>query len=223
MKHLTILLTILFALPLQTFAQRPASRIRYGATLPAVCNELAGDVFFRTVTTIGIHACTAANTWTFSSGGLTSTTGVNDRIAVYTSASNIEGDADLTFNTTTNLLSVTSGNIAVGTTPALSGAVRISNGTSISARNNGNSGDLEMITINASDQINIGGVTASTRVILSPGTQDIQWAKALVALGGGAAPTLGTIGGSGPATAAQNTWLRLLDSTGAASWIPVWK
>lgn len=52
---------------------------------------------------------------------------------------------------------------------------------------------------------------------------DIQWNKALVALGGGAAPTVGTIGGSGPATAAQNSWLRVLDSTGAAAWIPVWK
>lgn len=46
---------------------------------------------------------------------------------------------------------------------------------------------------------------------------------ALVALGGGATPTLGTIGGSGPATAAQNTWLKMLDSTGAAFWVPAWK
>lgn len=50
-----------------------------------------------------------------------------------------------------------------------------------------------------------------------------QTMTALVALGGGAAPTLGTIGGSGPATAAQNTWLRMVDSTGAAFWVPVWK
>lgn len=58
---------------------------------------------------------------------------------------------------------------------------------------------------------------------LDPASGDIQWGKALVALGGGAAPTLGTIGGSGPATAAQNTWLRLLDSAGNACWVPVWK
>lgn len=58
---------------------------------------------------------------------------------------------------------------------------------------------------------------------LTIGTGDIQWGKALVALGGGAAPTFGTIGGTGPATAAQNTWLRALDSTGATIWIPVWK
>ncbi len=52
---------------------------------------------------------------------------------------------------------------------------------------------------------------------------DLKWGKALVALGGGAAPTLGTIGGSGPASAGQNSWLRVLDSTGAAFWVPVWK
>jgi hypothetical protein len=58
---------------------------------------------------------------------------------------------------------------------------------------------------------------------LDTGTGDIRIQKALVALGGGAAPTLGTIGGSGPTVAGQNSWLRLLDSTGAAFWVPAWK
>jgi hypothetical protein len=52
---------------------------------------------------------------------------------------------------------------------------------------------------------------------------DVKFGTALVALGGGSAPTLGTIGGAGPATAAQNSWLKVLDSTGAACWLPVWK
>lgn len=58
---------------------------------------------------------------------------------------------------------------------------------------------------------------------LSAGTSDIQWGKANVALGGGAAPTVGTIGGSGPAAAAQRNWLRFLESDGTASFIPVWR
>jgi hypothetical protein len=53
--------------------------------------------------------------------------------------------------------------------------------------------------------------------------EEIQWGKALIALGGGAAPTLGTIGGSGPATAGQNSWMRVLDNGGNAFWVPVWK
>jgi hypothetical protein len=52
---------------------------------------------------------------------------------------------------------------------------------------------------------------------------EIQIKKPLVSLGGGAAPTMGTIGGSGPASAAQNAWVRFLDSAGAVFWIPAWK
>lgn len=43
-----------------------------------------------------------------------------------------------------------------------------------------------------------------------------------VALGGGAAPTLGTIGGSGPATAAQNQWLEITIN-GTRNWVPCWQ
>jgi len=52
---------------------------------------------------------------------------------------------------------------------------------------------------------------------------DVRWGAPLVALGGGAAPTFGTIGGSGPATGAQNSWMRIIDSTGATFWVPAWK
>ena len=58
---------------------------------------------------------------------------------------------------------------------------------------------------------------------LTSGSGDIQWGPGLIALGGGATPVLGTIGGAGPATAAQNTWMRILDSTGATFWVPTWK
>lgn len=43
-----------------------------------------------------------------------------------------------------------------------------------------------------------------------------------IAMGGGAAATLGTIGGSGPAAAAQNQWLRV-NVNGTANYIPVWQ
>ena len=42
-----------------------------------------------------------------------------------------------------------------------------------------------------------------------------------IALGGGAAATLGTIGGAGPTVAAQVQWLEI-DIGGVAHWIPVW-
>ena len=42
-----------------------------------------------------------------------------------------------------------------------------------------------------------------------------------IALGGGAAATLGTIGGSGPTAAAQAQWLQI-QINGVTHWIPVW-
>lgn len=81
-------------------------------------------------------------------------------------------------------------------------------------------------------QISAQGETNVTLKLLSKGTGnihlepasgDVRWGKALVALGGGAAPTFGTIGGSGPATAAQNSWMRVQDSAGNAFWVPAWK
>lgn len=47
------------------------------------------------------------------------------------------------------------------------------------------------------------------------------WAQAAIALGGGAAATLGTIGGSGPTTAAQSGWMKVV-LNGATRYIPVW-
>jgi hypothetical protein len=69
----------------------------------------------------------------------------------------------------------------------------------------------------------LGLVAAGTERLRIRDDGDIQWGVALVALGGGAAPTLGTIGGSGPGTAAQNSWMRVRDNGGNAFWVPVWK
>lgn len=45
----------------------------------------------------------------------------------------------------------------------------------------------------------------------------------VVANGGGAAPTLGTIGGSGPAAAAQAGWARMVDDNGVPFFVPAWR
>ena len=69
---------------------------------------------------------------------------------------------------------------------------------------------------NAGHITTYGGLTLATNTALQMGIPN-------VALGGGATPTFGTIGGTGPATAAQNSWIKLYDSTGAAVWVPAWK
>jgi hypothetical protein len=80
------------------------------------------------------------------------------------------------------------------TTGANTGDIIISRGSSIQAVNVAGSG---LVTL-------IGAVPNSDNVALSPQGRDVRYGVPLVALGGGATPTLGTIGGSGPATAGQN-------------------
>jgi len=86
-----------------------------------------------------------------------------------------------------------------------------------------NAGQVRGVDSGGSTTYALIGIGSSNQVVLGSTSTDIQWGVALVALGGGAAPTFGTIGGSGPATAAQNTWMRVIDSSGAAFWVPVWK
>lgn len=84
-------------------------------------------------------------------------------------------------------------------------------------------GATNRVVITGSNAGNPSVDTSGGALKLGGTASDIQWGKALVALGGGAAPTLGTIGGTGPASAAQNSWMRVLDSAGVAFWVPAWK
>ncbi len=109
--------------------------------------------------------------------------------------------------------------VALGANPASTGSVRLPNGGVVQARNAANDANVAVLSVDASNIVTLGDNSFATKL---KGTT-VQWGPALIAMGGGAAPTVGTIGGSGPATAAQNTWLKALDSTGAAIYIPVWK
>jgi hypothetical protein len=65
------------------------------------------------------------------------------------------------------------------------------------------------------------GPTGATTISIGRTGQLINFVAALVALGGGASATLGTIGGSGPATAGQNAWWAV-QNAGVAGWVPIW-
>ena len=69
----------------------------------------------------------------------------------------------------------------------------------------------------------IVGLTSADRVSIDQSGGGVQFGLAVIAMGGGAAPTVGTIGGSGPATAGQNAWKKEFDSTGTAYYIPIWR
>ena len=68
------------------------------------------------------------------------------------------------------------------------------------------------------------GVDTDVDLIVAPqGAGALGVYYAAIANGGGAAPTFGTIGGSGPGTAAQAGWLKIkAGSTGKTYFVPVW-
>jgi hypothetical protein len=69
-----------------------------------------------------------------------------------------------------------------------------------------------------------GGADTDISISLQPqGAGVIDFAYASNALGGGAAPTFGTIGGTGPTTAAQQDWLKITFNGTNTRWIPLWK
>lgn len=86
-----------------------------------------------------------------------------------------------------------------------------------------NQGFLRQLNSRGDGFVRLPYVDAADRIRLGDGGPDILWGKALVPLGGGPVPIFGTTGGNGPQAAAQNSWMRVIDSTGAAFWIPVWK
>mgnify|MGYP001599399497 CR=1 FL=1 len=155
----------------------------------------------------------------FSSGTVTTATGT----AVSGSATILQFSGGSTATTwlentsTTERMRLTDGGIlALGTTVTTGAAA----GNLQLARS---ATGYRMVNNAGTNSVALIGLTTADAVILADGGGDIRWGNALVALGGGSAPTLGTIGGSGPATAAQNTWMRVIDSAGAAFWVPAWK
>ena len=105
---------------------------------------------------------------------------------------------------------------------SLSGSGSVTTGCGLNIGGNVNQGDnrigLRIISnptggsgINAALWITAGSSRFDGRVDINNG----------IALGGGASATLGTIGGSGPTSAAQAQWVEI-DVNGTPHWIPAW-
>jgi len=84
------------------------------------------------------------------------------------------------------------------------------------------SGSTSGIYSTAADTVDFASAGSNSLRITSAGLVDFRTAAASVALGGGAAPTFGTIGGSGPATAGQWGWVKVLVG-GTATYLPGWR
>lgn len=129
-----------------------------------------------------------------------------------TQAGNITVDAamGLVAAWTVNAPSITIGTGSVTTSAALNvggnpGSATNRAGVRIISNPSGGAG------VNAALWVTTGSSRFDGRVDINNG----------IALGGGAAATLGTIGGSGPTAAAQAQWLEV-DINGVAHWVAVW-
>lgn len=95
--------------------------------------------------------------------------------------------------------------------------------TASAANTSGNGGGLTITSGAGANAGNGGDISLVTGAGAGAGTHGrVNFDQDNVALGGGAAPTLGTIGGSGPATAGQNMWLAV-KIAGTLSFLPVWR
>ncbi len=123
------------------------------------------------------------------------------------------------------------------TTTTITVSQRFANDVYLVGRNQANSADISMWKINTSNllqtptEMRVVTIAPTATNTSNCGTAALLWAGVYttilevnngVAMGGGAAPTLGTIGGSGPASAGQNSWLKV--KIGATdSFIPIWR
>jgi hypothetical protein len=95
----------------------------------------------------------------------------------------------------------------------------------------GNTGLGDIVLRNGSDVRSVNGIGDSTitmvalnssnQVVLAGEGHDIRWGRPALATGGGTGAVLGTLG-SGPTTAAQAAWLRVVTSAGSVVYLPVW-
>ena len=64
---------------------------------------------------------------------------------------------------------ITTGNISLGTTPAITGQIRIPNNTNLTARNVTNNGDYNLISLTSADTVRVGDSTSSAITLSSGG------------------------------------------------------
>jgi hypothetical protein len=131
-----------------------------------------------------------------------------------------------------NAVAITGGNITGLTSLTVTGSTVLDNaGIALRVARSGGGDKLRFSGLVAGSGASIDVTDAAegayrpfevqaSSIVLTPVGGDIRFNRPLIALGGGAAATLGTIGGAGPTTAAQHAWMRFLDDAGNAKWVP---
>lgn len=171
-----VLFSVLFALPLPAqITTNTAFRIVFGASLPALCTANTGQVYFLTTTDL-MYLCTATNTWTAlaATGGAGSFTSVTDSgltatRVVFSGTGGLLSDIT-GFTFAAGLLRVPTA-IAVGATPATTGAIRLTTDTYINSTRADGTTQVQMIGVDsAGNTIRVGNTGATNLGFNTAGT-----------------------------------------------------
>jgi hypothetical protein len=126
-----------------------------------------GDAAGDAIAVVGTATFTPLATFT---GGLTSTGALTANGAV-TLGDNASDVITVTGTATFAALATFTTGIATGATPAAAGAIRLSNATAINARNAANSADLNVVTVDGSDNLLFGQTGSSAGTFFYGTTQ----------------------------------------------------
>lgn len=102
------------------------------------------------------------------SGTTLNATGVagSDTQVQFNDGGALAGEAGMTYAKATDVLSL-AGAAAIGTNPASAGAVRLANTGTVKARNAANAADVQVLAVNASDQIELAAASGALVSLLS--------------------------------------------------------
>lgn len=129
-----------------------------------------------------------------------------DTYVLYRDGSVVNAESDLAFNKTTNVLTA-AGGLAVGTSGFLSipganpaasaGGLRLGIGVFVRCRNNANSADLDILSVNSSDQMVLGATTGVTAWFITSVTTGTIRSATINLTNTGGSNTRGTINDNG--------------------------
>lgn len=185
------------------FADGTAPTITAASNMAAIYSDDVGG----TTKMFSVHEDGVAGQLAQLAGNLTS-----GRVALVTTNGQLTDDANITYDATANRLMFDV--LFLGHTTTWGG------GTNFISFADGTAPTTPATNTAAIYGDDVGGTVMLFAIDEASGITRLNHVNR--ALGGGAAATLGTIGGSGPATAAQDSWMEY-SVGGTTYWIPVWR
>lgn len=201
--------------PAFTFRSAANSGMFYAAATPSIAFAISGQpvaVFFKSGTAVNYVSLVASPT---GAGPEVLASGTDTNVGLVLDTKGV-GPVSFAVGGVIKQSVDSSGRLLVGhsvVTGSGAGDIILASQHSLRSVNAAGTNTAQLLGFDGSDRLLLGG----------SGVTDIVWGRALVNMGGGSVATMGSIGGSGPTVATQNTWMQVRDSSNALFWVPAWK